>query len=85
MLQQHELSGPADAEADAELNELNTMGIYARFRPGDRLPRDQSIIVRTRYDLQQDVQVRNLEFSVDWCAPPQPLSRGLADGAPGGR
>jgi hypothetical protein len=66
MLEPLELpNSPAD-EAEAELNELNTMGIYARVRPGARLPRDESIIVRTRYDLQQDVQVRNLEFSVDW-------------------
>jgi hypothetical protein len=46
--------------------ELNAVGVYARLRPGGDSPRDDSIVVRRRFDTQQDVQVRNFEFSLDY-------------------
>ena len=44
------------------------VGVYARLRPDlDRAaPRDDSIVVKKRFDQQRTVQVRNLEFSLDW-------------------
>lgn len=48
---------------------LNAIGVYARLRPenqngsGDR---DKSITLRRRYEQQRNIQVRNLEFSMDW-------------------
>ena len=41
-----------------------TVGVFARVKGGDS--RDPSIVVRRRYDVQQDMQVKNLEFSLDW-------------------
>ena len=44
------------------------VGVYARLRPDldSSAPRDDSIIVKKRFDQQRTVQVRNLEFSLDW-------------------
>lgn len=50
-----------DDEAD---DDLHSIGVYARLRPGTE--RDASIVVRRRFDQQRLVQVRNLEFSMDW-------------------
>ncbi len=51
------------AEASAE-----AVGVYARLRPDldSSAPRDDSIVVKKRFDQQRTVQVRNLEFSLDW-------------------
>ena len=46
--------------------DLNAIGVFARLRPGAESPRDKSIVVRRRFDQQRDVQVRNLEFSLDF-------------------
>ena len=54
------------AEPPELTDELNSVGVFARFRPGADAPRDKSIVVRKRYGTQQDVQVRNLEFSLDY-------------------
>ena len=47
-------------------SDLAAVGVFARIRPGSDAPRDPSIVVRKRYDVAQDLQVRNLEFSLDW-------------------
>ena len=49
-----------------DLDDLAAVGVFARIRPGSDAPRDPSIVVRKRYDVAQDLQVRNLEFSLDW-------------------
>ena len=47
-------------------DDLNSVGVFARFRPGADAPRDKSIVVRKRFGTQQDVQVRNPEFTLDY-------------------
>ena len=50
---------------DDELD--SAIGVFARVRPGSEMGvRDPSITVRKRYEVQQDIQVRNLEFSMEW-------------------
>ena len=46
---------------------MESVGVFARIRPrATDEPADPSVVVKRRFDQQRTVQVRNLEFSLDW-------------------
>ena len=67
MLQPPEVEVPRDASpVPHEVTDItDAIGVYARVRPGPAGITNE-IIVRKSYGVQKDVQVRNLEFSMDW-------------------
>lgn len=62
------MASPSPSEADAE---LESIGVYARVRPQrarhkSSADASEEIVVKRRFEQQKSVQVRNLEFSMDW-------------------
>ena len=46
-----------DVGEDEDEDDLDSVGVYARIRPGLNAPRDPAIVVKKRYDQQSDIQV----------------------------
>ena len=47
-------------------NSQTNVEVFARLRPGDSSEGSSEVSVPSRFGQQKHVQVRNLEFSLDW-------------------